>query len=206
MRTVPLLAFTLVLVSALPAVAQTRAGQNGPGAALGGVASEAEKKVALPPPAAIPGARGRPDSVVPLKGGTTDLPPTEALFDAINRGDILTARDAINRGADLNGTNLLGLTPIELSVDLARNDISFLLLSLRGASSVSGPPPSATTAVAAALPTRSQQRAARVAAAQALPVKSPAAAAYPDSQAPKLFAQDGGAPIPAAGFLGFDRH
>ncbi len=41
------------------------------------------------------------------------------------------ARDAISRGADLNGHNILGMIPMELSVDLGRNDISFLLLSMR---------------------------------------------------------------------------
>ena len=60
------------------------------------------------------------------------MEPTEALFDAINRGDIAAARDAISRGAELNGHNILGMTPMELSVDLGRNDISFLLLSMRG--------------------------------------------------------------------------
>ena len=60
------------------------------------------------------------------------MEPTEALFDAINRGDIGTARDAISRGADLHGHNVLGMTPLELSVDLGRNDISFMLLSMRG--------------------------------------------------------------------------
>jgi ankyrin repeat protein len=85
---------------------------------------------ANPPPVAIPGARPRTDAVAPAERAASDLPPTEALFDAINRGDIVTARDAISRGADLDGTNLLGVTPLELSVDLGRNDISFLLLSL----------------------------------------------------------------------------
>ena len=61
-----------------------------------------------------------------------DMPPTEALFDAINRGDLAAAKDAINRGADINGRNVLGLTPLDLSVDLGRNNISFVLLSLRG--------------------------------------------------------------------------
>jgi hypothetical protein len=61
------------------------------------------------------------------------MEPTEALFDAINRGDIATARDAISRGADLHGHNVLGMTPLELSVDLGRNDISFMLLSMRAA-------------------------------------------------------------------------
>ena len=59
------------------------------------------------------------------------MEPNEALFDAINRGDIGAARDAISRGADLQGHNILGMTPLELSVDLGRNDISFLLLSMR---------------------------------------------------------------------------
>ena len=61
------------------------------------------------------------------------MQPTDALFDAINRGDIATARDAISRGADLQGQNILGMTPLELSVDLGRNDISFMLLSMRAA-------------------------------------------------------------------------
>ena len=61
------------------------------------------------------------------------MQPTDALFDAINRGDIATARDAISRGADLQGQNILGMTPLELSIDLGRNDISFLLLSMRAA-------------------------------------------------------------------------
>ena len=63
--------------------------------------------------------------------GNKDIGPTVALFDAINRGDGLAARDAINRGADMNGHNILGQTPLDLSIDLNRNPITFLLLSLR---------------------------------------------------------------------------
>ena len=59
------------------------------------------------------------------------MSPNDALFDAINRGDIAAARDALSRGAELDAHNLLGMTPMELSVDLGRNDISFLLLSYR---------------------------------------------------------------------------
>jgi hypothetical protein len=69
----------------------------------------------------------------PAAPGAADLPPTEALFDAINRGDMLSARDAVNRGADINGRNVLGMTPLDLSIDLGRNEITFLLLSLRQA-------------------------------------------------------------------------
>lgn len=164
-----------------------------------------------PPPPAVPGARAR-GSVAPADRSAADLPPTEALFDAINRGDIVTARDAISRGADLDGTNLLGLTPLELSVDLGRNDISFLLLSLRGsgAGSAGSRPPQGTEQAAAAPPTaadrrrvlaeaRAQARAARLQSAAAAP-------ATPARQGPALFAGDGGAAVPSAGFLGFDPH
>jgi len=83
----------------------------------------------LPPAPALPGtanaAPAAPSDTLP-----TDMPPTEALFDAINRGDIEAVRDAINRGADIRGQNVLGMTPTELSVDLGRNDITFLLVTL----------------------------------------------------------------------------
>jgi hypothetical protein len=120
------------------------------------------------------------------------MPPTDALFDAINRGDIASAKDAIGRGADLNAQNVLGLTPLDLSVDLGRNDISFLLLSLRSAD---GP----TTAGLAAAPTPTTHS------AKVLPPASPRAAIKAPSapKAPKLYAGDGGAAVPTAGFLGF---
>ena len=86
------------------------------------------------PPPALPGARTPDTEPAPMDRPAGDMRPNEALFDAVNRGDILAARDAIGRGADLNATNVLGLTPVELSVDLGRNDITFLLLSMRGAS------------------------------------------------------------------------
>ena len=79
------------------------------------------------------GCRVEPAAPRPSNRAPTDMEPTEALFDAINRGDIATARDAISRGADLHGHNILGMTPLELSVDLGRNDISFMLLSMRAA-------------------------------------------------------------------------
>ena len=221
MRQLILPVFVLAAFAALPAAAQNIPGSGGI-SQLGGLSSAAANpggaptqagaarpKSELAPPDAVPGARSRPDSVTPLKGGTADLAPTEALFDAINRGDILTARDAINRGADLDSTNLLGLTPIELSVDLGRNDISFLLLSLRGASgsSQASKQPFGATPVAAAVPTAAERRAAARAARATTnanaTVVQPAART---TRAPALFASDGGAPVPSAGFLGFDRH
>jgi hypothetical protein len=131
------------------------------------------------------------------------MEPTDALFDAINRGDIGAARDAINRGADLHGHNVLGMTPIELSVDLGRNDISFMLLSMRGsdedqpgqppAKNVPKPPPVRQAKQAPVHPTR------RLTTSAPEPTAPPA-----PPPAARLFSGDGGTPIPDAGFLGFD--
>jgi ankyrin repeat protein len=89
------------------------------------------------PPSALPGAQLGADRVVPSDKSAADMSPTDALFDAVTRGDISAAQDAINRGADFNARNVLGLTPLDESIDLGRNNITFLLLSLRGASDVS---------------------------------------------------------------------
>lgn len=200
MRTLALAVLALTALAAMPAAAQFDTGRGGStGPRNGGInppPGTGEKPV-VPPPSAVPGAKARPDSVTPTTRGSTDLAPTEALFDAINRGDIASARDAINRGADLDSTNLLGLTPIELSVDLARNDISFLLLSMRGASgsSQAARPPAAPAPVAA------ERRVRRPPAVAAVREASPA-----PGRAPVLFAGNGGAPVPSAGFLGFDPH
>ena len=105
-----------------------RAAARQPGAAAAPSGSAAAK---IPPPPALPGAAST-GSPAPANHAPVDMEPTDALFDAINRGDIATARDAISRGADLHGQNILGMTPLELSIDLGRNDISFLLLSMRG--------------------------------------------------------------------------
>lgn len=156
-------------------------------------------------PPAVPGARAEPVAVAPAGKIAMDLPPTEALFDAVNRGDLAAAKDAVNRGADLGGANVLGLTPLELAVDLGRNDISFLLLSLRGSgnSSARGGPPVQPAAPSRAerLATERADRAERAARARSAAVRPPVPAA---PQTARLFAGGGGAPIPQAGFLGFD--
>jgi hypothetical protein len=148
-------------------------------------------------PDAVPGAKARAPAA-PASKAAIDLPPTDALFDAINRGDIAAARDALNRGADLNGVNILGMTPMELSVDLGRNDISFLLLSMRGEDAGRGSRVDARDTTPAAKPKKGTEVARRGAPAKPVPV-----AAKPVAT-PKLFANDGGAPVPNAGFLGFD--
>jgi hypothetical protein len=172
-------------------------------------------------PDVLPGAATHSDRVTPAQGGPI-ADPTEALFDAINRGDIASARDAIDRGADLDGRGVLGMTPLDQSVDLGRNDITFLLLSLRngdtkltspasGQTAQSGPAgrsaagQAAATAKAKASASAKTRMAARAA---AKPTVGQAGSTTPAAPvAPRLFAGDGGAPNPAVGFLGFDtRH
>ena len=126
------------------------------------------------------------------------MQPTEALFDSINRGDTNAGRDAIGRGADLDARNVLGFTPLELAVDLGRNDLAFLLLSLRSASTASPSQAAAAPAPRPAVSTAERRVAQRVA---SRPDPSVPAAAT----GPRLFAGNGGTPVPQAGFLGFDR-
>jgi hypothetical protein len=149
----------------------------------------------------VPGAASNSANVAPATTTPAEMEPNDELFDAINRGDITAARDAISRGADLAGRNVLGMTPMELSVDLGRNDISFLLLSMRGDSG-RRPPPSAAAAAAMEKPPPARPGKTRQAAPAVAKAATPAQPAAP--QTPRLFSGDGGAPNPNAGFLGFD--
>ncbi len=98
-------------------------------------AADAQKKAearreakAAAPPAALPGAEANEDDG---EHASTDVNPTTALFDAINRGSLNAAKEALNRGADMGARNVLGQKPIDMAIDLNRNDIIFLLLSMR---------------------------------------------------------------------------
>ena len=156
-------------------------------------------------PAALPGAGAAPDSVAPQRSTATDMAPNDALFDAINRGDISAVRDAVGRGADLNGRNVLGLTPLDLSVDLWRNNITFYLLSVRDAApSVLAENKAATkeasakssaALVAKAKPVAAPARSVAVRAASAQNVAAPVGRDYVSA--------DPGTPAPQVGFLGF---
>ena len=164
----------------------------------------------IPPPPALPGAASR-TGAAPAMRIPLDMSPNDALFDAINRGDVPAARDALGRGADLSAQNLLGMTPTELSVDLGRNDISFLLLSYRGsddsrdrqapgtveATTAATPNKMRPTSPKASTPIKAPPRTSAILAKAVVPVPSSA-------QPPRLFANDGGAPVPSVGFLGFD--
>jgi hypothetical protein len=185
------LSCALVVLAATPslALAQVLFNQSN-----GGGPSPQPPKAVLPP--GVPGAAPK-KSVAPPTHGPTDMEPNDALFDAINRGDIGAARDAISRGADLRAQNVLGMTPLELSVDLGRNDISFLLLSMRGGED--GRSRQAVRPAAAAKPAGTRQ-------ARQAPPHPPARVAAParaPAQNARLFAGDGGTPNPSAGFLGF---
>ena len=174
-----------------------------PGAPSTAAAGKAAGSTRAPSPPALPGARAEPTQVAPANKNVADMPPTEALFDAVNRGDLPSVKDAMSRGAELNGKNVLGLSPTELAVDLGRNEISFYLLSLRGGiagSSPTGPGPAPKP------PTRAERmaadreaRAERAARARPVAVEGPPAAA----QTARLFQGNGGSPVPQAGFLGF---
>ncbi len=153
-------------------------------------------------PAALPGAAG--GAVKSDRGAAkANLPPNEALFDAINRGDLADAREATNRGASLDARNTLGLSPVELSVDLGRNPITFFLLSVRAGTEGTGaitPPEAPTKKVAAAQPApRPAPR--PVAPVTAAPTPPAPVARAPVARAP--ISHDPGTPAPQSGFLGF---
>jgi hypothetical protein len=175
-----------------------------------GRAANTPEKPPEPSPDAIPGAKPR-EAAAPATKPAGDMEPTDALFDAINRGDIAAARDALNRGADLDGVNILGMTPMELSVDLGRNNISFLLLSMRGEDSGRGSravgrdtPPSASSGktVQAGSATK-RGRSSPGKPGSATTVQAATIINRKPAATPKLFANDGGTPLPSAGFLGF---
>jgi hypothetical protein len=188
------------LAFAAPAWAQYSGGPNGNPLGIAKGPTQPPAPVLAPAPA-IPGSHAAPSAPeAPATGARLplDMAPNEALFDAINRGDVAAARDAIGRGADLNATNLLGLTPLELSIDLGRNEISFMLLSLRNSPGERAHQAAAAQQAAAVEEPpehgRSRLTPRRLANAP-VSAPAPALAALPES---------GGTPVPAAGFLGFD--
>jgi len=146
------------------------------------------------PPPAIPGAQ--PDenaAVAPADKIAAEMSPNDALFDAISRGDLAAAKDALNRGAQLEAHNVLGQTPIDAAIDLDRNDITFLLLSMRGAAP-SGPPTRLAAAAPPPSPAKGHGRKGR---------KGVMEASAEDRSKPVQPSPDRGQPNPAAGFIGF---
>ena len=191
--------------------------QVGPSSSHSPVQGKSTAPAKEEPPPALPGSRAEATAAAPATKAALDMPPTEALFDAVNRGDLPAAKDALNRGADTNGRNVLGLTPLDLAIDLGRNEITFVLLSLRTPETPSPAAP-APSRVAAATPPATHRGPRRlIAQRQPAPEQQVLVrqAGYSVSarqrsvqqesaaQAPKRFAGDGGSPNPQAGFLGF---
>lgn len=189
------LAMPVLAASFVAAQAQTQAEPEGRVIGPG-----AKKPVRPAQPRALPGSRVEQLDAAPLERPPSEMKPNEALFDAINRGDLPACREAISRGAELERPNVLGLTALDLAIDLGRNDITFLLLSMRGASGrtnvQAGAPPKPgtkpTTAPAPAKPALVARPA----------VEAPFRSATPTRQ---TVANDPGTPAPQAGFLGFGR-
>ena len=224
------LILALALAGAGRAQAQMGVPGFGGGSPIGASKHPATGGAAPPPPSALPGAQ-ETTKAAPQTESPSSMDPTAALFDAINRGDLAAARSAIDRGADLDGKNVLGMTPIELSIDLGRNPITFLLLSMRGGEPT-GPARAATLgagvsggkhagvsggkhagvsggkhagasgATARAAKSPPGHPIARPIARQAAPRPVRPTARVAQEQPPAPGA-GGGTPVPAAGFLGF---
>jgi hypothetical protein len=182
--------------------------------------------VAQPSQAGLPGSR----RAMPVNKGaisSTLLSPNDALFDSIDRGDIVAARDAVARGADLSATNAVGQSPIDESVDLGRNDITFLLVTLLHAggaeiTDAQGGPMASPPANTLGLSSKDQHTAAAPVAFFGSPAGTPsstrrknksgtseASATTPLRNKPPrqvsqpAYADSSGAPVPSAGFVGF---
>ena len=180
---------TLLALAASPAAAQMNAmGSNSP---LSNTGQDDSRWKEQKKPSALPGSRFTSATPAAPERSAADMAPNEALFDAVNRGDIAAARDALGRGADVDTRNMLGLTALETAIDLGRNDLTFLLLSMRGASSGSSAPPPAAT-----------RPPPRQAAAQPAPARV-AVAPQPAPPRPRPAYNDPGTPAPQSGFLGF---
>ena len=178
----------------------------------GPVRPQQEEGARPAPPPALPGLQGRRAPAPIPADPAVNLAPNEALFDAIARGDLAAAREAVARGADVGARNVLGLTPIDSAVDQGRTEIMFYLLSVRGSTrGGSGPPPPEAPAPpggpaqAAGATARAGAGAARRGATEnAAPAAAARAVAQTAPSGPRLWAGDGGSPLPSVGFLGFD--
>jgi ankyrin repeat protein len=168
--------------------------------AQGMVRPQQQQRPQVGPAPALPGLAAR-RAPAPIEADpNANLPPTAALFDAINRGDLPAAREAVSRGASLDAQNQLGLTPLDAAVDQGRNEIAFYLLSARDLSRTPPlPPEPAGTAGLNQPPARPASRS-----PARREVAEPAALGAATPRGARLWAGDGGTARPEIGFLGFD--
>lgn len=127
--------------------------------------------------------------------GDKDVNPTKMLFNAINVGNLRQAQEAVGRGADLHAENILGQTPLEMSVDLNRDRITFLLLSMRGYNN--SPQQLASVSTESSGVTVKDGKA-----SMSVKGKNKRGTARANNGATYI-AQSGGIPKPEIGFLGF---
>ena len=185
----------------MPAHAQSMTGMPGDGmGGAGGGPTKLQPKLQAPDlaPSGLPGVgNGAPLATGQNLKKTSSGDPTQELFNAINSNDYASAQDAVSRGADLQATDQFGETPLDLSIALNRNDITFLLLGTRnelaaqgmGTGTVMGAP---WTLDNTAKPAKTGKR---HSSSPVVPVK-----VVPKISIP---AGETGTPDPQAGFLGF---
>jgi hypothetical protein len=213
-------------IALAPRMAQAQANLPSPTAMGPVVKGNNDINPAQPSQPGLPGA-SRPTSISRGTISGDMMSPNAALFDAIDRGDLAAARDAVGRGADLGATNAVGQSPIDESVSLGRNDITFLLVTLLHAegaqiTDAQGPmnaPPPTTLGLSqrdehvAAEPvgffsppppnsTVTQTRKGRRYPPPPVAAKSTFKPS-PAPQSPPVYGDSTGAPVPASGFLGF---
>ncbi|MCQ8241030.1 ankyrin repeat domain-containing protein [Rhizosaccharibacter radicis] len=164
---------------------------------------KADERAKAPPPA-IPGAVSDEETSTSAHSGA-DLEPTAALFDSINRGSLTGAKEALNRGADIQGKNELGMSPLDMSIDLSRNDITFLLLSMRNSDSSQNAPVVASAAGTAGGSDGKDDAGRKNKHRRRGHDSELADAGTPAKPARSVrVASDGGTPKPEIGFLGFN--
>lgn len=193
------IAFPLALSLALGAFvmpAHAQMSSTGMGGVGGG--PKVEPKIQAPniAPAGLPGV----GAVAPLATGPkmqapSSGDPTQELFQAISNNNYASAEDAVSRGADLRALDQFGETPLDLSIALNRNDITFMLLGTRNELVAQGEDSNSIMGKPWTLSHDAKQgRAGR---------KAKSFVSVREAQKVEVPAGDTGTPAPQAGFLGF---
>lgn len=195
------LSLTLGLVFAalvVPAHAQMAGGMGG----AGGGPGKMQPKLPAPniAPSGLPGVGGMaPLATSPNMQKPSSGDPTQQLFTAINNNDYGAAQDAVSRGADLRAVNQFNETPLDLSIALNHNDITFLLLGTRNELAAQGDNGSDVMGAPWTLDqtTKPTKNSGRSHSSNAIvPVRAAQKVVIPSG--------DTGTPNPQAGFLGFN--
>ncbi len=194
-----LTAYLLVCTASWPAAALA---QTNIGSANGGLPTPpARARIPDLAPPAVPGAGNSSALSTSLPIPKTETgDPTVELFTAVNSGDYNAAQDAVSRGADMNAQNAFGETPLDLSIALNRNPITFMLLSARNEGGGGSPALAATAPTGpTATPVHHTRKLFRA---------IPARMATPPHVvvAPSVPGNDPGTPDQSAGFLGFGQN